>query len=306
MIVAERESDALRNWSGGQQRENKKYRTKAHGEEVYQEAESLGAHGVATHPWAVAGSIALGHRSRAGIARVGKMRQIDLADAQQRNEFYDSIVALIKPPTGEVVGIERDPRTIRRARARVLESGLANVTFTQSDVNDIATAKPFDAVVGRYILMYLPDPTAVLQALTQLVRPGGVVAFLDVSWAPLVSLAAGLPLWSVCISLIVELFLRSGVNPEMGLALHQVFPAAGLPVPKMQMEVLLGGDIEFARGLQDLLLSLRPKFEQCQLDIQPLGDFDTLALRLHAELAASHRVASWLAIVSAWSRKLAS
>jgi hypothetical protein len=96
MIVAERESDTLRNWSGGQQRENKKYRTKAHGEEVYQEAESLGAHGVATHPWAVAGSIALGHRSRAGIARVGKMRQIDLADAQQCNEFYDSIVALIK------------------------------------------------------------------------------------------------------------------------------------------------------------------------------------------------------------------
>jgi len=37
-----------------------------------------------------------------------------------------------------------------------------------------------------------------------------------------------------------------------------------------------------------------------------IGDFDTLALRLHAELAASNRVASWLAIVSAWSRKLAS
>jgi SAM-dependent methyltransferase len=216
------------------------------------------------------------------------------------------LAAQIVGPTGEVVGIERDPRTITRARARVLESGLANVTFTQSDVNEIATAKPFDAVVGRYILMYLPDPTAVLQALTRLICPGGVVAFLDVSWAPVISLAAGLPLWSTCTSLIVELFRRSGVNPEMGLALRQVFPAAGLPVPKMHMEVLLGGDVEFTRGLQDLLLSLRPKFEQCQLDIQQLGDFDTLALRLHAELAASDRVASWLAIVSAWSRKLAS
>ena len=180
------------------------------------------------------------------------------------------------------------------------------MTFTQSDVCDITTAKPFDAVVGRYILMYLPDPSAVLRALTKLLRPGGVVAFLDVSWAPVIALAAGLPLWSACTSLIVELFRRSGVNPEMGLALRQVFPEAGLPVPKMHMEVLLAGDTEFARSLHDLLVSLRPKFEQRQLNLKQLGDFDTLAMRLHAELAESNRVASWLAIVSAWSRKLAS
>lgn len=87
------------------------------------------------------------------------------------------LAAQIVGPSGEVVGIERDPRTITRARARILESGLANVTFTQSDVNDITTAKPFDAVVGRYILMCLLDPTGVLRALTQLVRPGGSSSF---------------------------------------------------------------------------------------------------------------------------------
>ena len=216
------------------------------------------------------------------------------------------LAARLVGPSGEVVGIERDPRTITRARARTLESGLSNVTFTQSDVCDITTATPFDAVVGRYILMYLPDPSAVLRALTQLLRPGGVVAFLDVSWAPAIALAAGLPLWSACTSLIVELFRRSGVNPEMGLDLRQVFPEAGLPVPKMHIKVLLAGDAEFARSLHDLLVSLRPKFEQCQLNLKQLGDFDTLAMRLHAELAESNRVASWLAIVSAWSRKLAS
>jgi hypothetical protein len=51
---------------------------------------------------------------------------------------------------------------------------------------------------------------------------------------------------------------------------------------------------------------LWPKFEQCQFDLKELGDLETLARRLHAELAESNRVASWLAIVSAWSRKLAS
>lgn len=215
------------------------------------------------------------------------------------------MMAQLVGPSGEVIGIERDPRTITRARARIVESGLANVTFTQLDVNEITTTKPFDAVVGRYILMYLPDPTAVLRSLTQLIRPGGVIAFLEVSWAPMISIATGLPLWLACTSLIVEVFRRSGVNPEMGLALRGVFSEAGLPVPKLHMEVLLGSDVEFARGLHDLLVSLRPKFAQCQLDLKQLGDFDTLALRLDAELAESNRVASWLALVSAWSRKLA-
>ena len=35
-------------------------------------------------------------------------------------------------PSGEVVGIERDTRSIARARVRVAEAGLHNVTFTQS------------------------------------------------------------------------------------------------------------------------------------------------------------------------------
>src|SRR5437762_1701805 len=40
-------------------------------------------------------------------------------------------------PSGEVVGIERDPRSIARARDRVAKAGLRNVEFVQSDVFEI-------------------------------------------------------------------------------------------------------------------------------------------------------------------------
>jgi len=42
-----------------------------------------------------------------------------------------------------------------------LKQGLHNVRFTQSDLALISSDRPFDAVVGRYILMFLPDPAAV-------------------------------------------------------------------------------------------------------------------------------------------------
>src|SRR6266481_4089038 len=66
------------------------------------------------------------------------------------------LAARLVGPSGEVVGIERDPRSLDRARARVAEAGLRNVSFTQSDVSQITASEPFDAVVGRFILMWLP------------------------------------------------------------------------------------------------------------------------------------------------------
>ena len=87
------------------------------------------------------------------------------------------LVARLVGPSGEVVAIERDPKSIAKARARVTEAGFDNVSFNESDVGEIPDGKPFDAAVGRFILMYLPDPVAVLRAISRLVRPGGSVSF---------------------------------------------------------------------------------------------------------------------------------
>ena len=75
------------------------------------------------------------------------------------------------------MGIERDAYSIARAYARVAVAGLRNISFTEADVNHIVNDQPFDAAVGRFILMFLPDPASVLRSLTQLVRPGGIIAF---------------------------------------------------------------------------------------------------------------------------------
>jgi protein-L-isoaspartate O-methyltransferase len=213
------------------------------------------------------------------------------------------LAAKLVGPSGDVVGIERDPRSIARARSRVAEAGLQNVTLTQSDVNRVASDKPFDAAVGRFILQFLPDPVAVLRSLSQLVRPGGVLAFQEVSYAPFLLLSAHLPLWSAAASLLHEAISRSGAKTEIGLALHRIFQEAGLPPPAMRIEILLGSDPDFTRWIYDLLCSLRPQVQQQNLSFEPLGDFATLPQRLQAEVAASKTVVPFVALVGAWSRK---
>jgi ubiquinone/menaquinone biosynthesis C-methylase UbiE len=213
------------------------------------------------------------------------------------------LVSRLVGPSGEVVGIERDPRSITRARIRVAEAGLHNVRFIQSDVSQITESKPFDAAVGRFILMWLPDPVSVLRALSQLVRPGGVVAFQEPHWVPVLSLLEPLPLWSAAASLVHKTFQKSGANPELGYDLYRVFQEAGLPGPTMRQEVPLGRDPDTARWFADIIYSLRPRIEQLNLPLDSLGNLNTLSERLQAQVEASNSVVAWLAPVGAWVRK---
>src|ERR1700730_181761 len=68
------------------------------------------------------------------------------------------LVARLVGPSGEVVGVERDMHSIARARARVAEAGLRNVSFTETDVNQIPNDKPFDAPLGGLLLCVLHVP----------------------------------------------------------------------------------------------------------------------------------------------------
>jgi len=213
------------------------------------------------------------------------------------------LVARLVGPSGEVMGVERDTHSIARARARVAEAGLRNVSFSESDVNQIAHDKPFDAAVGRFILEFLPDPLAALRSVSRLVRAGGVLAFHEPCYAPFLLLSARLPLWSTSVSLIHETLLRSGANTEIGLDLYRIFLEAGLPGPTMRMEILLGSDPDFTRWTSDLLCSLRPQIEQQNLSLEALGDFATLPERLQAEVAASKTVVPFVALVGAWSHR---
>jgi ubiquinone/menaquinone biosynthesis C-methylase UbiE len=212
------------------------------------------------------------------------------------------LVARLVGSSGKVVAIERDSRTISRARARAKEAGLNNIDFVQADIAEYSTAAIFDAVVGRYILQFLPDPVAMLRSVAKRVRPGGLVAFQEGSWIPFLSLSAHLPLWYAGASLLHETGVRSGVNLEMGTGLHKAFQEAGLPAPRMRLEMELASDPDFTRWVSDSLRSVLPQIQKLNLSLEALGDLDTLEERLQNEVAMSNTVVPWIGLVAAWCR----
>src|SRR5215469_12106988 len=197
------------------------------------------------------------------------------------------LLARLVGASGEVVAVERDIRSINRARTRVAEAGLHNVRFVKTDLAHFSEDSRFDAAVGRYILQFLPDPVATLRWVKQTVQPGGIIAFQEVSFAPFVALSAHLPLWSAVVSLHHEVAVRVGVNTEMGRDLHKVFRAAGLPAPRMRVEIELGCDPDFTQNVSDATFSILPQIENFSLPFQGLGDLDTLQRRLQDEVTLS-------------------
>jgi ubiquinone/menaquinone biosynthesis C-methylase UbiE len=212
------------------------------------------------------------------------------------------LAARLVGPSGEVVGVEREPSTIAAARARVAEAGLANVRFLESDVREVPSGQRFDALVGRAILSYLPDAIAVFGSLAALVRPDGVVAFQDVWPASLLQMTAHLPLRAKCGSLVYQVFERSGALMDIERVLYRAFQDVGLPAPNMRIEVPVGDHPNIVQWLPDLLLTVASRLDERQLAAS-VGDLDTLRSRLEEERLSAKSFAATIGLVGAWSGK---
>jgi ubiquinone/menaquinone biosynthesis C-methylase UbiE len=60
---------------------------------------------------------------------------------------------------GSVVGVERDEQALANARRRAAASELHNIEFVLGDFREVELdGDPFDALVGRLVLMYQVPP----------------------------------------------------------------------------------------------------------------------------------------------------
>jgi ubiquinone/menaquinone biosynthesis C-methylase UbiE len=216
------------------------------------------------------------------------------------------LVAELVGETGHVVGVDANPGVLDLARARAQKAGLAQVSFLGRDIRELTLDQDYDAIVGRLILLYLPERADILRRLAQRLRPGGVVAFqeYDLFTDPNL-LYPPSQLWQQTWSWIIQAFHRAGAELQMGSKLYSTFLEAGLSDPQMRYEAIVAGGPEspIYEFVADVVRALLPMLVKFGIATAEDVGIETLADRLGTEIVSRQGVARSPALVAAWTRK---
>ena len=150
------------------------------------------------------------------------------------------LVSALVGAEGSVTGVDLDGDAIGVAEQRRAAQGITNVSFRQGDARALDPGRLFDAAVGRFVLMFLPNPTEALRLFAARVRPGGILAFCEQVASVTATPAGQQPVLAALLALFTSAFERSGARPDIGAELYSRMRDAGLqPDPRPLAEFVL-------------------------------------------------------------------
>lgn len=230
------------------------------------------------------------------------MRVLDIGSGVGDVAF---LAADLVGPQGSVVGVDRDPDNIAWAAKRAVQAGRSNVRFLTNEFTEFFDSQPFDALVGRFILMYLPDPVATLSVLSRHLRSGSAIAFCEPDYTVLSTTFPEVPLLRQCEEWQREAFRRAGARTDMGMRLYHTFRDSGFVDTGIMVSQLsgYGARRELIDFFSESIRSILPTIEEQKIATREEVDIDSLASRLEAQALAVDP--QWVSIryVSAWARK---
>jgi SAM-dependent methyltransferase len=201
------------------------------------------------------------------------------------------LAAELVGPNGTVVGIDTNPAVLDVARERALDAGVANVQFVEGDAATIELPDDFDAVVGRVVLIYAADPSALLRAVVGHLKPGGLVAFEESDcqlWMDYALASPGAIVLRQVYAWAIRNFERSGANPRIGPELLRLYREANLVDIGLSLYAPMGEPPDWAGHdwVVEVARSILPQLEAyCIATAEEVG-LETLAERLRADVEA--------------------
>jgi SAM-dependent methyltransferase len=234
----------------------------------------------------------------AGI-RAG-MRVLDIGSGAGDVAF---LAAELVGRSGEVIGTDTAAAAVTAATRSARERGLSHVSFREGDPAEMQFDRSFDAVVGRYVLLFQADPVAMVRKLAGHVRTGGLVVFHEPDWLTARSFPPA-PTYDRCCGWINETFRRSGTDSNMAAELYTICARAGLTAPSMRMHTFIGGGVACASFLQavaELIGSLVPTMERLGIATAVEVEIATLTERLRHEVTTNASVIIGRSEIAIWS-----
>ena len=207
-------------------------------------------------------------------------------------------------PSGKVIGADRAISALQRATERARARRIENVEFFEGDPTEMQFDRPFDAIIGRFVLMYYPDPVDAIRKLASHVRDGGLIVFQEFDLANWRSLPPA-PTFERHIGWIKQTLIATGARTQLGPELYSVFVDAGLPGPSMRMDAVIGGrpDCPAFELTAEVTRSLLPAMEKLKIATAKEVDIANLVGHMRDEVVGARGVVLSPALIGAWSRK---
>jgi len=212
------------------------------------------------------------------------------------------LLAELVGPGGTVIGVDLNPAVLELARARAAESNLANVSYVEADLVNLWLDEPVDAVVGRLVLVHLPEPAATVRALSRLVRPGGLVSFQEFNITRARSVPPT-PLATRGMAWIISAWCAAGLDPDLGEQVASILREAGLSVQGAAATGPAGtAESVMPAYLEGTLRSLLPVALAHGQVTEAEVDIDTVAERTARELKEADATFWSPELAAAWAR----
>lgn len=211
------------------------------------------------------------------------MRVLDLGCG---NGDVSLIAAGLVGPAGAVVGIDRNVEALAAARERAAADGAATVTFHAASLDAVPDLGSFDAIVARRVLMYLPNPVAVLEGLLPMLRPGGRIAIHEHDTTMVPAALAEMPLHRTVQEWLRAMLAAEGADLHMGFHLHATLTDAGFTVESMRAEAIVQTPTQRYQ-LAEIVAAVHPRITAHGIATDDEIGLGTLFDRLEAERLGS-------------------
>ena len=214
------------------------------------------------------------------------------------------LAATLVGPTGSVLAVDKSPEAVATTRTRAANAGLHQIQCEQADIEQLQVPAPFDGIIGRFVLLYLADPTATLRALTRLLKPHGRLAFCEIDLTTIRTIPRD-ALFARAFELMHETFRRANVPLDLGARLWRSFRAAAIGEPSLLVRQKI--EIPPAAAAIDYfvatLRSLLPMAEHFGVVRSGEVDIETLSSRLREAATEGELTLCSPTVVATWCRK---
>lgn len=164
--------------------------------------------------------------ARQRLVNAGLSAGMTVVDAGCGPGTLSPILSELIGPTGKLLGFDLSEARIEAARERF--QGECEAEFRVGTLE----SPPFDGgiadfVVCQFVLEYCPDPTAAINGLVSLLKPGGILLVVDGdgigvnNWPMPPEVERGIPMFTALVA-------RTGFDPFVGRKLYSLVRASGL------------------------------------------------------------------------------